>query len=228
MCERAIQERMHAVRLARLQPPAAAVDISEPLQQISCWLVPPDCSSMPPNAAFSSRASLLELSSRLARQYKLPGSMAPHMTLIGNVGLSEEEAASRLETLKGSGPVACAFERLAAAERGADGKVPWYQSCVALVKPTPQLLALQRKCRAALLDETPPLNTWAPPLAAPHVSLAYAANNELERMKLSESPVPPPFVASALALYTTTGPQGGDPYQSFVRGEWREVGRVAL
>lgn len=235
MSERAIQQRMHAVRLARLQPPqavdmqsAAAVDISEPLQQISCWLVPPDCSSMPPNAASSSRNSLVECSSRVTRQHKLPGSMEPHITLIGNVGLCKEEAVSRLKSLMGCGPVACTFERLTAAGKGADGRVPWHQSCVAVVKPTPQLLALQRKCRAALLGENPPRNEWAPPLCVPHVSLAYAANNELYQMNFSTSPVPPPFVATTLVLYATSGPQGGDPYQSFVGGEWREVGRVAL
>ena len=149
------------------------------------------------------------------------------MTLIGNVGLSEEEAVSRLKSLEGCGPVACTFERLAAADKAADEKVPWHQSCVAVVKATPQLLALQRKCRAALLGENPPRNEWAPPLCVPHVSLAYAANNELCQMNFSASP-PPPFVATTVVLHATSGPRGGDPYQSFVGGEWREVGRVEL
>ena len=102
MGERIIQQQMHAIRLARLQQPKAqeaSIDISEPAglpQQISLWLVPPDCSAMPPNA-HSSRMSLVEVSSKLARQHKLPGSMEPHITIIGDVGLHAEEACSRLK-----------------------------------------------------------------------------------------------------------------------------------
>ena len=236
MGERIIQQQMHAIRLARLQQPKAqeaSIDISEPAglpQQISLWLVPPDCLAMPPNA-HSSRMSLVEVSSKLARQHKLPGSMEPHITIIGDVGLHAEEARSRLKSLKGSGPVACTFERITAAEKGADGKVPWHQSCVAVVKATPALLALQRKCRAALLGETPPRNTWAPPLSVPHLSLAYAANNELCNVNFGASPAPHPFVATALVLYATSDPEisgGSDPYQSYVGGKWMEVGRVEL
>jgi hypothetical protein len=155
--------------------------------------------------------------------------MEPHITIIGNVGLSVEEATHRLKSLKGSGPVACTFERITAADKGADGKVPWHQSCVAVVKATPALLALQRKCRAGILGESPPSNTWAPPLCAPHLSLAYAANNELCEMDMGASPIPSPFVATALVLYATSDPaSSGDPYQSYVSGKWIEVGRVEL
>ena len=242
--DRMIQERMHAVRLARLQheslmtpPPAMKLSMASSVlpsedvvdiaigRQISCWLLPPKFSALPSNTAVSTRSTLVQTSNQLARAHKLPATMEPHITLIGDVGCSAADAASRLESLKGSGPVSCAFDLISSAPpSAADGKVPWYQSCVAVVKQTPQLLALQRRARECFLGV--PTRSfaaeWAPPLGVPHLSLAYAPNNELSQ-RLRTLSLPPPFVATTLALFYTSG-----GFQGFANGEWTEVGRVEL
>ena len=222
----------HEPRFQLKATEAHPIDISEDeaLPQISLWLLPPnEMAGLPSSTAMSTRSSLVQLSNAVMKANKLPGTMEPHMTLIGNVGLSKSDAMAKLQLLKGSGPVSVVFEKVIEAP-DARGKVPWYQACIAAAKATPQLLVLQRKCREVMFGEAPPRNAWAPPSCVPHLSLAYAPNGELSPV-VNGLPIPPPFVATTLALcITATSASGGSDqaYESFVAGEWQELARVAL
>ena len=208
--DRAIQEKMHAVRRSRI--------IEQATPALSLWLIPPDLSEFPGNNVETSyRSTLVKQIHWLARAFKTPR-FEPHITLIGNVNLGVQEATRRLQEMKGTGlsAISVHFDKITNAS-DADGKVPWHQSCVAVVRSTPQLLALQRKARELMLGETPPTNHWAPPLQQPHMSLAYAT----APIALDAVQTPNPFVATHVALYDTTSLLEG-------AATWREVARVRL
>ena len=57
---------------------------------------------------------------------------------------------------------------------GADGTVPWNQSAVAVPAPTPELSRAHHTARQAFRGESVEavaLDTWAPPIRQPHLSL---------------------------------------------------------
>ena len=100
------------------------------------------------------------------------------------------------------------------------GTAPWCQTCVAVVRETPQLVELQRRLFCAFQGSgagaQAPL--WAPPLRKPHLSLAYGSAPSV----LAEVQVPAPFVADSLAIWdccpaTLEGVSG-----------WHEISRVPL
>ena len=192
------------------------------LMPISLWLVPPTGEKVAPatDAPTSTRESLMAEMQTIAEANLLP-TYEPHITLMGSVGnLSHDEATARLQALKGAGPVTIAFTKITAGILEETGLAPWYQSGVAVVNMTPQLVSLQRLALGAFQSkaaaDTAPV--WAPPLRKPHLSLAYGNTPEL----LSQLQVPSPFVASEVAIYDCTpATLAGVP-------QWKAIARVPL
>ena len=145
----------------------------------------------------------------------------PHVTLFNTEELSAEDAAARLQTLRGTGPVGIAFTEISTGCLDPEtGTAPFCQTCVAVVRETPQLVELQRRLFCAFQGSgagaQAPL--WAPPLRKPHLSLAYGSAPSV----LAEVQVPAPFVADSLAIWdccpaTLEGVSG-----------WHEISRVPL
>ena len=111
---------------------------------ISCWLVPPE-----PN-----RTDLQALVRELAQRHGLQP-FEPHVTLIGNLGLSEADAVEKLKSLAGTGSVPV---QLTAVE----AYPVWNQSLMAVAADTPELCsahALARQAFWGTTEQTAPL--WA-------------------------------------------------------------------
>ena len=189
---------------------------------ISLWLLPPNgLNNWPPSEkSHSTRSSLIQMTAPIAAANLLPES-DPHVTIIGDTGVaSEEDALKMLQQLKGAGRVAIEFTELGAGVDEASGTSPWNQSAVAIVKETPQLVALQRHALLAFkgAEAAAKAPLWAPPLQKAHLSLAYGNKPEV----LSRFTLPPPFIAEHLALWQCTpATLEGVP-------TWKEIARVAL
>lgn len=186
---------------------------------VSLWLCPPLGLPLthPPT---SSRSSLIGIIDALATTNVLPN-FDPHVTLIGDTGAatSVEEATAQLLALKGAGPVAVEFTAITHGEMEG-GQVPWSQSCVALVRETPQLMELHRRalCVFGGTNMDVLASQWSPPLGKPHLSLAYGNSPRV----LATLEVPPPFVADSVALWSC------EPGTLEGVASWREIARVPL
>ena len=177
---------------------------------ISLWLLP----------SAAARAPLVASMEQLAAAHGLPSTDA-HITLLGNSGdgLTPDEAAARLQALRGRGPVAISLTEVASGT-DAEGRAPWNQSCVAVVNETDELIQLQRLAADTFLgaEAAAAARPWAAPLCKPHLSLAYGNAPEV----LGEAQLPEPFVADCVAVW--------DCNPGTLEGvlSWREIARVAL
>ena len=186
---------------------------------ISVWLLPD-----PP--AYDEMSTKV---STIAAEHSLPP-FAPHITLLGDAGESADAAVAKLQRLRASGVVPIRFTEVTAGRfpQGGEhaGEVPWFQSAVAVVEETPELLRIKRLTEGVFVgasalpqqeDESSPI-MWAPPLNKPHMSLAYGNDPVL----CDALQIPGPFCCDAVAVVDCS------PATAEGSCSWKVLARVSL
>lgn len=191
---------------------------------LSLWLVPDQ----------PSQRALQDKIKGLATAHGLPDFKA-HLTLIGTLDDTPEEAMRKLQRLRASGVVPVAFNAVVAGRFPDDheraGEVPWSQSAAACAEESPELLRIKRLADSVFTgwaEPTSPLGSasegnhvpavWAPPLGRPHVSLAYGNDPSI----CEDIEVPKPICCDAVAVFDCT------PATAEGSTEWKEIARVSL
>eukprot|EP00928_Gymnodinium_smaydae_P023938 TRINITY_DN19547_c0_g2_i1.p1 TRINITY_DN19547_c0_g2~~TRINITY_DN19547_c0_g2_i1.p1 ORF type:complete len:184 (+),score=40.65 TRINITY_DN19547_c0_g2_i1:25-552(+) len=165
---------------------------------------------LPPEPVFSELKADID---RVISEFGSGPQFEPHLTLLGGVtSMTVEEAQEQLQRLKGTGLVDLQLG-------GVSGEAKWNQIAVAVSEETESLLQLHRLAREIFKGVAQEeAVTWAPPLARPHLSLAYGTDPAVREKCRS----PPSFVCEHVALVSCDPPSlAGVP-------DWYEVARVSL
>eukprot|EP00930_Biecheleria_cincta_P069332 TRINITY_DN57081_c0_g1_i1.p1 TRINITY_DN57081_c0_g1~~TRINITY_DN57081_c0_g1_i1.p1 ORF type:complete len:286 (-),score=36.16 TRINITY_DN57081_c0_g1_i1:107-964(-) len=167
------------------------------------WLLPPE-------------PLFAELKADIRRVVKEFGSgplFDPHVTLIGGItGMSEGQAIEKMQALKGFGEFDLSFSEVTGADK-------WNQIAVASAGETKELTELHSIAREVFKGTArgEPV-TWPPPLAKPHLSLAYGEDSAVRKVCKS----PKSFCCGTVALVDC------DPPSLAGVADWKIISRVSL
>jgi len=187
---------------------------------LSLWLVPPE----------PVRTQLRSMMQAIVASEGTP-MFEPHVTIIGNVGgMSDVAILRKLKQLQGTGKISVHFDTPVVSGRNLGEPAPWNQAVVAVVQESDALRILQEKAKSVFFGGTPTV-AWAPPIAKPHLSLAYVEStlaDDRSAKVCAAMKTPADFEAAELVVAQVSVHGEADVWPACLRNEWVEVARVKL